>query len=83
VRVEITDKAQQTEPSDMMALLTEEQIAQKIGVTPRCIRDWRNRRIIPFLKIGRIVRFNEGDVAKALSQYKREAAQVSNTINHN
>jgi hypothetical protein len=57
----------------MMALLTEEAIAQKIGVTPRCIRDWRNRRVIPFLKIGKIVRFHEGDVAQALQQYKREA----------
>jgi|HubBroStandDraft_6_1064221.scaffolds.fasta_scaffold24055_2 excisionase family DNA binding protein len=57
----------------MMALLTEEEIAAKIGVTPRCIRDWRNRRIIPFLKIGRILRFNQGDVAQALQQYKREA----------
>ena len=60
----------------MMALLTEEEIAAKIGVTPRCIRDWRNRRIIPFLKIGRIVRFHEGDVAQALKQYKRDAEVV-------
>jgi excisionase family DNA binding protein len=57
----------------MIALLTEEQIAEKIGVTSRCIRDWRNRRIIPFLKIGRIIRFHQGDVAQALKQYKREA----------
>lgn len=56
----------------MMALLNEEEIAAKIGVTPRCIRDWRNRRIIPFLKIGRIVRFHDGDVAQALKQYRRE-----------
>jgi excisionase family DNA binding protein len=73
VRVETTAIAQQTEPSEMMALLTEEQIAEKIGVTSRCIRDWRNRRIIPFLKIGRIIRFHQGDVAQALGQYKREA----------
>jgi hypothetical protein len=57
----------------MIALLTEEEIAAKIGVTPRCIRDWRNRRIIPFLKIGRIIRFHQGVVAQALKQYKREA----------
>jgi excisionase family DNA binding protein len=70
--METTDKAQQTEPSGMMALLTEEAIAQKIGVTPRCIRDWRNRRIIPFLKIGRVVRFHQSDVEQALQQYRRE-----------
>jgi excisionase family DNA binding protein len=71
--METTAIAQQPEPSDMIALLTEKQIAEKIGVTPRCIRDWRNRRVIPFIKIGRIVRFNQGDVAQALQQYKREA----------
>jgi hypothetical protein len=71
--METTAIAQQTGPSEMMALLNEEEIAEKIGVTPRCIRDWRNRRIIPFLKIGRIIRFNPGDVAQALQQYKREA----------
>ena len=71
--METTDTAQQTEPSGMIALLSEEQIAEKIGVTPRCIRDWRNRKIIPFLKIDRIVRFHQGDVAQALKQYKREA----------
>lgn len=70
--METTDTAQQTEPSETLALLNEEDIAAKIGVTPRCIRDWRNRRVIPFLKIGRIVRFHEGDVAQALKQYRRE-----------
>jgi excisionase family DNA binding protein len=74
--METTDEAQQPESSDMIALLTEEQIAEKIGVTPRCIRDWRNRRIIPFLKVGRIIRFNQGDVAQALQQYKREAEVI-------
>lgn len=72
MRVETTAISQQTEPSGMMALLNEEEIAAKIGVTPRCIRDWRNRRVIPFFQIGRIVRFHEGDVAQALQKYKRE-----------
>lgn len=55
----------------MKQLLTEEQLAERIGVTGRCVRDWRSRKILPFLKIGRVVRFEADEVEAALRQYWR------------
>ena len=41
-----------------MNLLTETQVAEKYGVTKPCLRRWRHeRRGLPFVKVGRLVRY--------------------------
>ena len=51
-----------------MQLLNERQVSEQLGVTVQCLRRWRNeRRELPFVKIGRLVRYQEADV-KSLIQ---------------
>lgn len=51
-----------------------EQLLDKRGVarlsqsTPRSVENWMARGLIPYLKIGRLVRFRESDVLAALDK---------------
>lgn len=48
-----------------MQLLNERQVSEQLGVTVQCLRRWRNeRRELPFIKIGRLVRYQDEDVGK-------------------
>jgi excisionase family DNA binding protein len=48
------------------AYLNKRQAAQQLGVTERTIDNWISRRLLPFLKIGRSVRFDSADVRQHL-----------------
>lgn len=46
-----------------MNLLSETQVADRYGVTRPCLRRWRHeRRGLPFVRIGRLVRYRPEDV---------------------
>lgn len=45
-------------------LLTIEEAAERLGVTPRMIRRLTTTRRLPFVKVGRLVRFREADLAE-------------------
>ena len=47
-------------------LLTIDQLAEHLGVTPRHVRRLIAERRVPFLKVGRLVRFDPGDIASWL-----------------
>jgi len=53
-------------------LLTIEQLADHLRVTQRHIRRLVAERRIPFLKIGRFVRFDPTDVARWLDRTRRQ-----------
>jgi excisionase family DNA binding protein len=61
-----------TAPAESAAnsLLTKEQIALHLQIGPRTVDDWMKRRIIPFLKIGKAVRFRLSDVLETLARYR-------------
>jgi excisionase family DNA binding protein len=48
----------------MPKLLTPQQIADYLGVKPSTIYQWTHQGFIPHVKLGRLVRFREADVAK-------------------
>ena len=49
---------------DPQSLLTEQQAAIYLGLSPRTLQNWRVRGIGPaFMKIGRLVRYRRQDVA--------------------
>ena len=50
----------------MERLYTIEQLADYLQVKKSTIRDWCHTRFIPFIKVGRLVRFREKDVLKWL-----------------
>lgn len=46
-----------------MKLLTESEVAETYGVTKPCLRRWRHEgRGLPFVRIGRLIRYRSGDV---------------------
>jgi len=52
-------------------LLTCQEIARYLKVTPRTIREWTHIGFIPHIKIGkRAVRYSQEDIDKWLSQMK-------------
>lgn len=48
---------------DQPRLLTTDEVAEMLGTGPRFVRRLVTERRIPFIKIGRHVRFTESDVA--------------------
>ena len=47
--------------------LTRQQIAEKLQVVPKTVKNWTDRGILTSHKIGRIVRYKEREVDAALS----------------
>jgi len=48
----------------MEKLLTPQEIAEVLGVQPSTIYQWTHQGYIPYIKIGKFVRFKEKDVEK-------------------
>jgi len=57
----------------MTTLLKPEELAEKLHVSPRSLRNWQVRRIIPYIKFGRVIRFDLEKVMAALEKYERKA----------
>ncbi len=51
-------------------LLTREQLANRYHVSIRTIQKWKTRRRIPFIQIGRVVRFDAASCDKALKKWE-------------
>lgn len=50
--------------------VSREGLAKYYEVSPRCVSNWQAAGIIPFTRIGRIVRFDLDEVETALEKYK-------------
>ena len=51
-----------------MGLINKKQLARQIGVTPRTIESWMRLGHVPYMKIGRSVRFDQEDVLRSLKR---------------
>jgi excisionase family DNA binding protein len=51
-------------------LLTKRQLARKLQIAPRTLDLWMRKGRIPFLKLGKSVRFRWQDVLEKLSAYR-------------
>lgn len=58
-----------------MPKLTRKQLAEAENVSVETVINWEEQGIIPFLKIGHVVRFDAAKVAKALEKFERTAAK--------
>lgn len=47
-------------------LLTEREVAELLGVSPRTVRRWRRRGLLPSARIGGTVRVRRSDLERAL-----------------
>ena len=54
-------------------LVSEKELAGRLGCTIFCLRQWRKHKRLPFLKIGRLVRFDLSAVQQWISQQQTEA----------
>jgi excisionase family DNA binding protein len=55
-------------PTTRSRLLTIEKAAEVLGVTPRMVRRLTASRRLPFVKVGRLVRFRDADLAKFIEE---------------
>jgi hypothetical protein len=55
----------------MENLTDEVEMAGQLKVTRRTLRNWRYLGIVPYLKVGHVIRFSPQKVFKALAQYER------------
>jgi excisionase family DNA binding protein len=51
-------------------LLDKRTLATKLGVSRRSVEKLMQRRVIPYIRVGAIVRFRLADVERALSRYQ-------------
>jgi hypothetical protein len=56
------------------ALMSERQLSEYLDVKARTLRDWRSKRIIPFIKINRKIQYHVEHVLAALAKFERKAA---------
>ena len=50
--------------------LTAQQLADHMGVSTRTIGNWKATGVIPFIRIGRVVRFDLEEVEAGLEKFK-------------
>jgi hypothetical protein len=46
-------------------------MAKELGISERLLKDWVSKRLVPFIKIRRLVLFDPAKVAAALSKFER------------
>lgn len=65
-----------TSPDALPRLLTIEQLADHLGSTPRHVRRLVAERRVPYLKVGRFVRFDPVEIAAWLDDQRRGHRRV-------
>jgi excisionase family DNA binding protein len=58
----------QTDSLDGSKLLTDRKVAEKLSVSTRTVIDWRNAGKIPFIRIGRSIRYRPESIAALLEK---------------
>lgn len=56
-------------------LLTPQQLAERLQVSLRTVTTWKQHHVIPFIKIGKVVRFSVAKVLVALEAFERKAVR--------
>ena len=56
----------------MNVLKREKAMAEVIGVSQRTLRAWRDMGLVPFIKIRKVILFDEAEVLQTLGKFKRE-----------
>jgi len=62
------EKKDNSEDFSKGKILTTQQLAKELSVSERTIYNWRSMGVIPFIKLGNVVRFDYRRVVAALNQ---------------
>jgi hypothetical protein len=63
-------------PTHMTQLMEEEELLQIVRIKSRRLKDYRDRKIIPFIKTGRSVLYDPEAVVLALKKLEREPVGI-------
>ena len=56
--------------------LTKDDVAKMLGVTRRALEGWMAKGIVPYFKLGKLVRFHEPDIHAHLRKFRVERSTV-------
>ncbi len=68
------------DPSDTSRLLTPADVAERLNVNLRFVRRLCHERRLPYLKVGRLVRFVDADVTAWLATQRIEAKEKDSVV---
>ena len=60
-------------PEEHMSLLEEKELLEIVRIKKRRLKDYRDRRVIPFIKTGRSILYDPEAVVAALKKLERVA----------
>lgn len=60
-------------PTSHEVLLTVEQVAERLNLSPKTVRNWLGRRSLASVRLGRLVRIPSSDVERLLEEGLRPA----------
>ncbi len=64
-------------PTPVDPLLTPEQAAERLGIAPQTLSDWRvRRRNLDFIKVGKLVRYRASAIEKFIVDRTRAVPKV-------
>jgi excisionase family DNA binding protein len=66
-----TERSSMPDTDTIPQLLTIEQLADRLGITVRHVRRLVAERRVPYLKVGKLVRFDPADIADWLQNERR------------
>src|SRR5882724_7266496 len=66
-------KTMSGQPPSQQAYLRPPQVAKLFGVSLRTVASWQQRRVLPHIKVGRVVLFRRDDIDRALNRFRFEA----------
>jgi excisionase family DNA binding protein len=55
----------------MKKLISIDELANNLGIAKETVYQWTSMKVIPFYKIGRLVRFDEAEIDRWLTDRKR------------
>jgi len=61
----------------MKKLITIDELASNLGIAKETIYQWTSMKVIPFYKIGRLVRFDEAEIDKWLTERKQQVSKFA------
>jgi len=53
--------------------LRKDQAANWLGVSERCLEDWQRAKVIPYVKVGRVILFRVDALDRALQRFTIKA----------
>jgi excisionase family DNA binding protein len=62
------NKKQNTKIEDGERLLTDKDVAQIFGITSRAVWGWRQKGLLPYLRVGRTIRFRRQSIDRLLAE---------------